>query len=99
MQQLGRLGRRRYLIYELANGSRMCRPTINLDVAVFDAAQNVVCNWTRTIAYVEQGGYDCVSGVSFLLGCYTGTNPGPPIQFHMGNKKTETYRNIPAGQA
>ena len=76
----------------------MRRATISLDIAVFDVIGNVVVDWTRTTVYIEPDDNECLSGITFLQGCYTGTNPGPPMQFHMGNKKTETYRNIPAGQ-
>ena len=56
-----------------------------------------MADWTQTTVFIESGGTDCVSGITFLKECYSGTNPGPPMQLHLGNKKTETYRD-PAGQ-
>lgn len=95
----GRLASKTIRAYGTAGGGTSIEKVYPLDVAVFDVAGEVILDWQRLDVSVEPTDDETpVSGwLPFRWG-YTATNPGPPMQAHIGSTKTVVVKMVQAGQ-
>lgn len=85
--------------YETSGGGLTEDPIYYIDVAIRDPQNGVVVRWTRTEVGIEaDDGEEPLSGLLVFRKAYTATNPGKPVQLHIGTNKSEIFRNVPSGR-